>query len=169
MTHEAHKLGRIVAAHTAPAFGVNLALRGGVDTVEHGSDLDTESIAPFLETGATLVPMLSVSHHQIAHEDVGRADPVFREFSLRRWDRVRHNVRRAHEAGVRIATGTDPVILGMEYRTELELLVECGLSPAVAGSVGWRRDSGGVGPVIAARRRAMIFFRSCTARSKRNR
>ncbi len=132
VTHEAHKLGRTVAAHTAPAFGVNLALRGGVDTVEHGSDLDDESIALFLETGATLVPTLSVSHHQIAQEDGGRADPVFREFSLRRWDRIQHNVARAFDAGVRLATGTDPVIPGMEYRSEIELLVACGLSPSAA-------------------------------------
>ena len=145
VTHEAHKLGRTVAAHTAPAFGVNLALRGGVDTVEHGSDLDTESIALFLETGATLVPTLSVSHHQIAQEDGGRADPVFREFSLRRWDRIRSNVRRAHEAGVRIATGTDPVIPGMEYRSELELLVECGLSPSAALLAATRDAAASVG------------------------
>lgn len=66
VTHEAHKLGRTVAAHTAPAFGIALALRGGVDTIEHGSDLDDACIDLFLETGATLVPTLSVSHHQIA-------------------------------------------------------------------------------------------------------
>jgi imidazolonepropionase-like amidohydrolase len=131
VTHEAHKLGRTVAAHTAPAFGVKLALRGGVDTVEHGSDLDDECIDLFLETGATLVPTLSVSHHQIVHDDGGR-DGVFKAFSERRWDRIQANVAKAAAAGVKLATGTDPVIPGMEYRSEIELLVGCGLSPHAA-------------------------------------
>jgi imidazolonepropionase-like amidohydrolase len=132
VTHEAHKLGRTVAAHTAPAFGIALALRGGVDTVEHGSDLDDACIDLFLETGATLVPTLSVSHHQIAGEDGARMDPVFKAFAERRWDRIQQGVARAHAAGVKIATGTDPVLVGMEFRTEIELLVGCGLTPAAA-------------------------------------
>lgn len=129
VSHEAHKLGRTVAAHVAPAFGIKLALRGGVDTIEHGSDLDDECIDLFLETGATLVPTLSISHHQIASDDHGRANPAFKAFAERRWDTIRENVARAHAAGVTIATGTDAVLPGMEYRTEIELLVDCGLSP----------------------------------------
>lgn len=129
VAHEAHKLGRTVAAHVAPAFGIKLALRGGVDTIEHGSDLDDECIDLFLETGATLVPTLSVSHHQIATDDHGRADPAFKAFAERRWARIQENVARAHAAGVKIATGTDAVLPGMEYRTEIELLVGCGLTP----------------------------------------
>jgi imidazolonepropionase-like amidohydrolase len=132
VTHEAHKLGRTVAAHTAPAFGIALALRGGVDTIEHGSDLDDACIDLFLETGATLVPTLSVSHHQIAGAGGIRMDPAFQAFAERRWDRIQAGVARAHAAGVKIATGTDPVLAGMTYRSEIELLVGCGLDPADA-------------------------------------
>ena len=128
VTHEAHKAGRTVAAHAAPAFGVKLALQGGVDTVEHGSEIDDECIDLFLETGATLVPTLSVSHHQIVNADELALPDAFRAFSERRWDLVQSNVRKAHEAGVRIATGTDPVLAGMDYASEIELLVGCGLS-----------------------------------------
>lgn len=37
VSEEAHKVGRTVAAHVAPTFGIKIALRGGVDTIEHGN------------------------------------------------------------------------------------------------------------------------------------
>ena len=132
VTDEAHKAGCTVAAHVAPAFGIKLALAGGVDTIEHGSDLDDECIELFLKTGATLVPTLSVSHHQIAHAEQLHLPTVYTEFSQRRWERIKQGVQRAYEAGVAIAAGTDPVLDGMEYLSEIELLVECGLPPLAA-------------------------------------
>ncbi|MGL4650765.1 MAG: amidohydrolase family protein [Caldilineaceae bacterium] len=129
---EAHNAGCSVAAHVAPAFGIRLALLGGVDTIEHGSDLDGGCIALFLETGATLVPTLSISHHQIVHAAELGLPQVYTDFALRRWARIKQGVREAFEAGVAIATGTDPVLEGMEYPTEMELLVECGLPPMEA-------------------------------------
>jgi len=129
---EAHKAGCTVAAHVAPAFGICIALKGGVDTIEHGSELDDECIRLFLETGATLVPTLSISWHQIVHADALGLPDVYTEFSRRRWERIKQGVRTAYEAGVRIATGTDPVLSGMDYPTEIELLVECGLPPLAA-------------------------------------
>ena len=129
---EAHAVGKTVAAHVAPAFGIKLALRGGVDTIEHGSNLDDECIGLFLETGATLVPTLSVMHHQAVHGDGLGLPAVYTEFAKRRMEREADRVRRAHEAGVRITTGTDAILPGMTYATEIECLVACGLSPAAA-------------------------------------
>jgi len=43
----AHRLGRRVAAHAHGADGINAALRNGVDSIEHGSFLDDESIKLF--------------------------------------------------------------------------------------------------------------------------
>lgn len=44
---EAHKLGCLVAAHAESQEGVRTALRGGVDTIEHGSAFDDEIIGLF--------------------------------------------------------------------------------------------------------------------------
>lgn len=44
---EAHKVGLMVAAHVESTDGIRVALRGGVDTIEHGSDLDDELINLF--------------------------------------------------------------------------------------------------------------------------
>lgn len=132
VVHEAHKVGCTVAAHVAPAFGIKIALKGGVDTIEHGSELDEECIDLFLKTGATLVPTLSVSYHPITHSDELAAPEVFTEFAKRRWERNCVWVKRAFDAGVAIGTGTDSIMTGMVYWTEPELLVEVGLSPMEA-------------------------------------
>ena len=53
-----HLLGKRVAAHAHGADGINAALRAGVDSIEHGTFLDDESIRLFLETKAFLVPTI---------------------------------------------------------------------------------------------------------------
>jgi predicted amidohydrolase YtcJ len=123
VSEEAHKVGRTVAAHVAPTFGIKIALRGGVDTIEHGTELDDECISLFLETGATLVPTLSVAYFQIKNADQIKAPPVYAEFSKKRWDRQIRMLRKAFDAGVNISTGTDSVIDGMVFYDEVELLV----------------------------------------------
>lgn len=139
VSDEAHKAGCTVAAHVAPAFGIKLALRGNVDTIEHGSELDDECIELFLEKGTTLVPTLSITWFQMAHARELKLPAVYAEFAQRRWEQIKQRVRRAHEAGVAIATGTDAVLEGMDYLTEIELLVECGLSPLDALSAATGR------------------------------
>lgn len=127
---EAHKIGRTVSAHVAPDFGIKIALRGGVDTIEHGSELDDECIALFLEKGSTLVPTLEVSHHQFSNPELSKAPDVFTKFALKRWDRQVKYLKQAYQAGVKMATGTDSVMEGMHYFPEVELMVEAlGMSP----------------------------------------
>ena len=48
---EAHKLGLPVAAHIESAEGVRVGLEAGVDTIEHGAELDEGLIALFKENG----------------------------------------------------------------------------------------------------------------------
>ena len=49
---EAHKLGMPTAAHIESAEGVRVGLEAGVDTIEHGAELDDELIALFKNNGA---------------------------------------------------------------------------------------------------------------------
>ena len=56
---EAHKLGFHVAAHAESPEGIKIALRNGVDTIEHGAKPDDEMMALFKETGSALVATLS--------------------------------------------------------------------------------------------------------------
>ena len=52
LVDEAHRLGLRVTAHAIGEGGVAVALRAGVDSVEHGMFLNDETIELFLETGA---------------------------------------------------------------------------------------------------------------------
>src|SRR3546814_15810422 len=52
---EAHRWGRKVAAHAHGAEGIKMAVRAGVDSIEHGSFLDAEGIALMKQHGTWLV------------------------------------------------------------------------------------------------------------------
>lgn len=143
---EAHKIGRTVAAHVAPTFGIKIALRGGVDTIEHGTNLDDECISLFLDTGATLVPTLSVNYYQQQHGEQLNMPAVFTEFARRSWEKQIVMLRKAFDAGVKIATGTDSIIDGMQFYDEVELLVHAvGLSPMAALVAATRNGAAAMG------------------------
>ncbi len=108
----AHLYGKKVAVHAHGADGINLALKHGADSIEHGTLLDDESVKLFLKSGAYYVPTLSTvngyleRHRQgservsargaredrVAHPDHGQGARA--RLSARREDRVRHRRRR---------------------------------------------------------------------------
>lgn len=109
MVDAAHSLGRKIAGHAHAAAGVNAALRAGFDSIEHGAFLDRESIQLFKKTGAYLVPTLSVGDHvlHIANDPNSGMSEAVREKARVAIPTMMENVRKAYEAGVRIAFGTD--------------------------------------------------------------
>jgi imidazolonepropionase-like amidohydrolase len=54
----AKSFGRRTAAHAHGKDGIDTALRAGVDSIEHGSYIDDQTIALFKERGAYLVPTM---------------------------------------------------------------------------------------------------------------
>ncbi|MFB6125473.1 MAG: amidohydrolase family protein [Halanaeroarchaeum sp.] len=143
IVEEAHRAGIPVASHAQGTAGVKLALENGVDTIEHGFYLDDETLGLFAETGAIFVPTLAIMHRIV---DEG-ADYGVPEHSLRKARAAAEahfeSTRRAYEAGVPIATGTDflgaDLVPHGENAIEAELLVaEIGMSEreAVAAATG---------------------------------
>jgi imidazolonepropionase-like amidohydrolase len=131
MTAEATAAGLHVMAHAQGAGGIKAALRNGVRSIEHGIFLDDEAIDMMLQRGAWLVPTLHAPRAVIAAADAGLPIPKSSVDKARVVAEAHaDSVRRAHEAGVRIAMGTDcgvgPHGTNLE---ELELMVEAGLSP----------------------------------------
>lgn len=51
----AHELGYMVASHTESSKGIEVALQGGVDTVEHGSFLDDNLVSLFKEKKSAFI------------------------------------------------------------------------------------------------------------------
>lgn len=104
----AHSLGRKVAAHAHAAQGINAALRAGVDSIEHGSYADEESIRLFKETGAYMVPTLLAGDTVVkmaTNSDF--MSPAIKEKALRVGADMMGTFEVAYREGVKIAFGTD--------------------------------------------------------------
>jgi imidazolonepropionase-like amidohydrolase len=115
---EAEAANRYVAAHAYTARAINRALEAGVRSIEHGNLLDDESLRLFLEKDAFLVPTL-VTYWALKEE--GRSFGLTEEM----WAKVDsvlssglEAIARAHEAGVKMAYGTD--LLGGMHRHQNE-------------------------------------------------
>ncbi|MGB9987983.1 amidohydrolase family protein [Salarchaeum japonicum] len=143
MTEEAHRVGIPVASHAQGAAGIKSALRNGVDTIEHGFYIDDEAVDLLLSTDATFVPTLAIMHRIVEHGD----DHGVPEHGLRKareaYDAHRESVRKAYDAGVPIALGTDflgpDLVPHGENAMEAELFVEeIGMSEMEAIQAGTR-------------------------------
>jgi imidazolonepropionase-like amidohydrolase len=95
---------RGVAAHCHGKPGIMAALEAGVLTIEHGSYLDDEACTAMSEAGAILVPTLTIVRELLDHGGL----PPYAARKLAGIAQIhRSNIARAHQAGVRIAMGTD--------------------------------------------------------------
>ncbi|MFK3975569.1 metal-dependent hydrolase family protein [Shewanella vesiculosa] len=106
----AHALGRKVASHAHAAAGINAALRAGVDSIEHGSYADKQSIKLFKKTGAYLVPTLLAGDTVVQMAKAAGSDfmsPAIKEKAIRVGGDMMKNFSAAYKAGVNIAYGTD--------------------------------------------------------------
>lgn len=133
---EAHRHEMRVCAHAIGTEGIKDALRSGVDSIEHGHMLDDEAIALFKERGAYLVPTLTAPTCILEHaESGGQPDYVVRKARDVNEHMLR-NIRRAFEAGVKIAGGSDagtPFNYHENYADEVLLMHELlGMSPQQA-------------------------------------
>jgi len=127
----AHALGRKVTAHAHGTNGINAALEAGVDSIEHGTFMDDRSVALFLETGAYLVPTMLA--HKASTERAANDPSLPEAVRAKSKDRSQDKhaqIRRAYEAGVKMAFGTDAAIAPHGSNgEEFALLVEAGVSP----------------------------------------
>ena len=104
----AHALGRKVASHAHAAAGINAALRAGVDSIEHGSYANKESIKLFKKYGAYLVPTLLAGDTVVEmakHSDF--MSPAIKAKAIRVGSDMLKNFKNSYKAGVKIAYGTD--------------------------------------------------------------
>lgn len=147
-TEEAHRVGIPVASHAQGAPGIKSALRNGVDTIEHGFYIDKECLDLFEETDGIFVPTLSIMHRLIERGDEFGVP----EYGLRKARNASEAhfdaTRRAYEAGISIALGTDflgPAPMGHgENALEAELFVEeIGMSEheAIVAGTGTAADT----------------------------
>jgi imidazolonepropionase-like amidohydrolase len=129
----AHGLGRRVAAHSHAAEGSKAALAAGVDTIDHGTFLDDETIALFKAKGAWLVPTMMAPRAALAQARGGMLPPATISKAEAAGAAAVESHRKAIRAGVKIAFGTDTgVSRHGDNAQEFALLVDAGMTPAAA-------------------------------------
>jgi imidazolonepropionase-like amidohydrolase len=131
---EAHRWGRTVAVHAQSYDAVRFALRAGVDTIEHGTRMDDETIALFARSKAILVPTLCTLFSVLELGNTLNLMPKQREEMAANEPLWLDSLRRARAAGVPIAAGGD---IGNRYpqgsnAREIVLLVKVGFTPMEA-------------------------------------
>ena len=129
----AHALGKKVAIHSYGPGGVRDAVRAGADSVEHGADVDDETLAEMAKRGTVWVPTVDHNRYYIdAQADYGFApgsEAALRDYIGRNLDSVRRGVK----AGVRMGMGSDAVysMFGQNTR-ELGWFLKAGMTNAQA-------------------------------------
>jgi imidazolonepropionase-like amidohydrolase len=128
---EARAAGLEVMSHAQSAVGIKNALRAGVRSIEHGIYLDDEAIALMLERGAYLVPTLVAATGVVRAAEAGAGIPEVALAKAREVIEVhRDSFRRAVEAGVKVAMGTDSGVTPHgENLLELQLMEDGGMTP----------------------------------------
>jgi imidazolonepropionase-like amidohydrolase len=125
---EAHNFGLKVAVHAHGPDGIKAAIRAGAASIEHGTLMDDEGRALMKQHGTYLVPTLEVRECVGANypqEFVAKANQIMTA-QLK-------NFRKAVDAGVKIAFGTDIGVcpFGRNAR-EFNLMVQNGMTPMSA-------------------------------------
>ena len=156
MVDTAHQMGKRIAIHSYGPDGARDAVRAGTDTLEHATDLDDQTIAAMARQGTWYVP--TIDHNQYYVENADKY-----QFPAGATDRLKDYIRRnfetarkAFQAGVKFAMGSDAVYNGFGMNTrELEWYVKMGMTPEQslktatvngAGMLGMETSLGSVKP-----------------------
>lgn len=132
---EAHKAGLKTAAHSQGLEGSKNAVKAGIDSLEHGVNLDDEVVGLMAEQGVFVVPTLSAP---INIMEAGSEAGIPQEY-IDKTERLAEvhieGLIRARKAGVPIAMGTDagtPFNKHGRNASELVHLARIGMGPLEA-------------------------------------
>ncbi|MGH7561840.1 MAG: amidohydrolase family protein [Gemmatimonadales bacterium] len=129
MVKEAARHGVKVAAHAHGTEGIKAAVRAGVASIEHGSQLDDEAIALMKEKGTYLVP----TTYLVDRINLAVLPPPVRKKAETILPIARQSLAKAIAAGVKIAFGTDAGVYPHgENAKEFAVYVKLGLPPLEA-------------------------------------
>jgi imidazolonepropionase-like amidohydrolase len=141
-----HGRGRRITAHATILDGARVGAQAGVDSLEHGMELDDAIAQTMRANDVALVSTLSVLSSWASFGQTTRIDRFASDEGKRRLAARREGafaaIKAARRAGVRIAAGSDfggGSVRAGHLAWEVEELVEAGLEPVEAlAAVTWR-------------------------------
>lgn len=121
---EAHKNKMMVAAHVESTEGVRIALKGGVDTIEHGAPMDQEIINLYkknpnsLRGYSTVVPTLSAGIPSVfLEEENSKETHIINENGKQVFSGMITSLKQAKDNNINIGIGNDS---SMSYVTHYD-------------------------------------------------
>lgn len=153
---EAHRLGRKVAAHAHGAQAIVDAANAGVDSIDHGSLIDDAGIRAMKEHGTYLVADIYNDDFILGQgKQYGFTDEMLEKERMVGREQ-REGFRRAAQAGVKIAFGTDAGVYPHGWNAkQFAFMVKFGLTPMqaiqaatvnAADLIGWSDKVGAIEP-----------------------
>jgi imidazolonepropionase-like amidohydrolase len=130
---EAHLHGHKVAAHAHGARGIKTAIEAGVDSIEHASLIDDEGIRLAKQNGTFLV--MDIYNHNFIMEHGASVGMLEESLEKERviGQQQRDNFRKAFEAGVRMAFGSDGAVYPHgDNGKQFAFMVQYGMTPMQA-------------------------------------
>lgn len=157
---EAHRWGKKVAAHAHGAEAIRMAIRAGVDSVEHSSLIDDEGLKLARQHG-TYLDFDIYNDDYILGEYAKKGYPASTVEKERRVGKLqRENFRRAVEAHEKLAFGTDAGVYPHGWNgKQFARMVQWGMTPMqaiqaatwnAADLLGWRDRVGAIKPGLYA-------------------
>jgi len=128
-------LQRQTFAHASGDVGIDRAIDGGVDSIEHGFFLRDDQLAKLRDRQIAWVPTFAPVQAQVKHAAIVGWDAEIVANLQRILDQHAKTLVKAHQLGVMIVAGSDAGSYGVPHGTgfleELELMERAGL-PAIA-------------------------------------
>jgi imidazolonepropionase-like amidohydrolase len=145
---EAHAFHKRCACHCFTPAAQRMAVRAGVDTIEHCVFTDDEAIAMMKTEDKIIVPTLA---HRSDRAIEVRRRAGSSEFVLKKMKKIqpytKETFQKFHQAGIKIALGTDSQIdpeMGTSAH-EMEIYVDYGMTPMEAIQTGTRNAAEALG------------------------
>jgi imidazolonepropionase-like amidohydrolase len=123
-----------VAAHAHGAEGIKRAIRGGVNSIEHGTFMDDEGIALMKQYGTWLVSTITAGKSTADSAKIpGYYSEIVTPKALATGPQIQNTFAKAYKAGVKIAFGTDAGVFkhGLNW-LEFGYMIEAGMPPIEA-------------------------------------
>jgi imidazolonepropionase-like amidohydrolase len=155
---------RQTIAHASGDDGIERAIEGGVDSIEHGFFLRDDQLAKMRDRQIAWVPTFSPVQKQVDHADRFGWDAQVVANLQRILDRHAATLVKAHGMGVQVIAGSDAgscgVAHGLGFLEELEFMERAGLAPAAivhsatgasAGRLAFKEKFGEIKPGYLSR------------------